>query len=304
MPDDHRPVSCGCRAASERRQADGDRSGDANQLPRTRLDDKRFGCDLHRSRRGQGYPRRPDHAQQHPLGADRRGADADRGRIGSVEHSIGRRGTRRATTSGFSPIPGERRGVPRPSLPGRCPIRAAARTSRLAAGLDGRSARPRNRTRPRDHRRAVRHGHRSRPAVHRIHLGKQRTAQGGHAFARKRSGRGAIGAGGAMYHLRHPAVSADAVLLGRRLGQRDTVRAAGRCHPGDRRGAAARNHPASAGKRAGHAVPRLAGSGRSVGAARRPRRRRSLRATPGQSGRPAAAASNGPNPGRAPTCSA
>src|SRR6516165_1711094 len=41
---------------------------------------------------------------------------------------------------------------------------------------------------------------------------------------------------------------ADAMLLGGRLRQRNTVHAVGRCHPGDRGSPATRNHPAAAGK--------------------------------------------------------
>lgn len=57
------------------------------------------------------------------------------------------------------------------------------------------------------------------------------------------------------------------------LRQRDPVRAAGRGDPGDRRATAARNHAAAAGTRRGHAVSRLARSGRGPGAAREGGRR-------------------------------
>ena len=95
-----------------------------------------------------------------------------------------------------------------------------------------------------------------------------------------------VGPGGTLYHGRHPPIFADAVLLGGRLRQRNTVHAVGRCHPGDRRNAAAGNHLATAGTRTGHAVSRLARSGRSTGTTRRHGRRRSLGPAAGQPASP------------------
>ena len=106
-------------------------------------------------------------------------------RIGAVlvplEHAVGCRRTRRATPGGLSPIPGERRGIPRPPLPGRSPVRK--RTSNFLpyarfgqpTGSPTRTAR---RAGPRDRRRHGRHGHRRRPDGHHVHLGQQRSAQG------------------------------------------------------------------------------------------------------------------------------
>ena len=54
---------------------------------------------------------------------------------------------------------------------------------------------------------------------------------------------------------------ANALFLGGRFRQRNTVRAAGRRHPGDRRDTAAGNDPETSTRRTGHAVSGLAGSG-------------------------------------------
>ena len=203
-----------------------------DQLPRTRHHHKGVGGELRRGRRRQGHPGRADHAQRRPLGAGGHRADPHRRRAGSAEHPAAARRTGRAAAGRVGAIPGERRGVPRPPLPRRRSGRAAHRTACTAPDLDGRPAR-RGRRRRRGapgRRRDDRHGHPGRSAGHHVHLRQQRGAQGGRALARQRVGRGAVRPCGAVHHGRHPAVSADAVLLGGRLRQRHPV-GAGRPAP-------------------------------------------------------------------------
>ena len=87
---------------------------------------------------------------------------------------------------------------------------------------------------------------------------------------------------------RHPAVPADAVLLGRRIRQRRAVGTAGRRHAGHRTDPPAGDHAAAAGERACHAVSRLARPGRSAGTPNRCRRSRPVGTAPGQPGGAAA----------------
>ena len=144
---------------------------------------------------------------------------------------------------------------------------------------------------------------RRRHAGHHVHLGKQRTAEGRHPLARQRAGRRAVRPGGALHRRRHPAVPADAVLLGGRLRQRHPVGAAGGRHAGHRGDPAARDHAAAAGARARHAVPRLARPGRSPCPPIGLGRRRSVRAAAGQPGGAAAARAAGRSRARGPRCS-
>ena len=92
-----------------------------------------------------------------------------------------------------------------------------------------------------------------------------------------------------LHRCGHPAVSADAVLLGGRLRQRRTVRPAGRRHARDGGDPAAGDDVAPVGTRAGLAVSRLARPGGGVGTAIRICRSRFVRVTAGQSGGAAAA---------------
>ena len=223
----------GLRAAD-----DGDKpmvidTDEPDHLCRTRRHDSRPGRGVHRGRSRQGQPRRADHAQLCAVGTDRRGADAHRRGAGAAEHAAAAAGTRRATARRLRAVPRGRAGVPRPPLPRRpanrngrhCPrcrevwpadrLPQAARRTRVVDAVaetvtpsdtlaimftSGSSGPPKG----------VIHSHGN--ALGAVQLGSRR----------------------AVHRPRHPAVPADAVLLGGRLRQRCAVGAAGRRHPGHR----------------------------------------------------------------------
>ena len=165
------------------------------------------------------------------------------------------------------------RGVPRPPLPRR---RGTANGRHCL-----RCARCGRQTGCRRARRAVvdkvgRNRHAQRHARDHVHVGQQRPAQGRHPLARQRAGRGAVRSRSPVYRPRHPALPADAVLLGGRIRQRCAVGAAGRRHPGHRADPPAGDDAAAAGEGACHAVSRLARPGRSAGTPNGFRRSRSV----------------------------
>ena len=124
------------------------------------------------------------------------------------------------------------RGVPRPPLSRRRPSRSGRISLRCA-----RCGRPTSCPEPpttRDRRRGRRNRHAQRHARDHVHVGQQRPAQGRHPLARQCAGRCAVRPGGPLHRRRHPAVPADAVLLGGRLRQRRAVGTAGRRHAGHR----------------------------------------------------------------------
>ena len=146
-------------------------------------------------------------------------------------------------------------------------------------------------------------GHPQRHAGRHVHLRQQRAAEGRCALPRQRVGRCAIGSCGSLHRLGYPPVSADAVLLGRRLRRRGAVGSAGRRHPGHRGNPATGSHSATAGKRAGHAVSWLAGSGRGPCTPIQLGRSRSVRVAAGHLER-CLRPINRQNPVRAQSCSA
>ena len=240
----------------------------------------------------QGHPRRADHAQRRRLGADRARAHPHRRRAGPAEHAAGAPGTRRATAGRLRAVSGGRRGVPRAPLPRRAAVRAAHSPTELPALREvwtpDQLPQATGRRRPRDRRRDRRDRHRGRHPGHHVHVGKQRAAERRHPLARQRAGRRAVRPRGAVHRRRHPAVPADAVLLGGRLRQRHTVGAAGRRHAGHRGDSAAGDHASPAGTRAGDAVSRLARPGRSACPPVGLGRCRPVRAAAGQPGGAAA----------------
>ena len=182
------------------------------------------------------------------------------------------------------------RGVPRPPLPrrrGTATIDTACVARSVAGGPPARGRRQPRRRQGRRNRHAQRH------TRDHVHLGKQRPAQGRHPLTRQRARRGALGSRRAVHRPRHPALPADAVLLGGRIRQRCAVGAAGRRHPGHRTDSQAGDHTATAGERVCHPVSRLARPGRSAGTPNGLRRSRSVGAATRQPGSVATSGATG-----------
>ena len=220
---------------------------------------------VHRRGRRQGHPRRAGHAQLRAVGADRGRADAHRRGVGAVEHAVAAAGTRRAAARGRRPVSGEPcrssaattistmlAAVIAANLPALRDVWAADRLP-PGSGYTRLSMRSAGTVTPSDTLAIMFTSGSSGPPKGVIH-------SHGNALGAVRSGLACP-----LHRRRHPAVSADAVLLGGRIRQRRAVGAAGRRHFGHRADPRAGDDAATAGARAGHAVPWLAGSGRGAG---------------------------------------
>ena len=87
----------------------------------------------------EGHPRRADHAQRRPVGADRDRAHPYRRRAGPAEHPAGAARTRRTTAGRVRAVSGGRRGVPRAPLSRRADVANVDRDgSACAARVFGR----------------------------------------------------------------------------------------------------------------------------------------------------------------------
>ena len=222
----------------------------------------------------QGHPGRADHAQRRRVGSDRAGADPHRRGAGAAEHAAAPRELvaqlRVASVQHLITVE-EFRGhryldelAPSWTIAdlgdGPCSTRRCPRCA--GSGRPRRCPTPTQVTARRRGRAMAAAVTPSDPLVVMFTSGSSGMPKGvvhshGNALGAVRS------AWAALHRRRHPALPADAVLLGRRLRRRRAVRPAGRRHAGHRTHTATRVHAAAARTRTGHAVPRLARSGRS-----------------------------------------